>query len=246
MIEAQTIGRVKSGEIALRRPTRTDAAMVAGLIDAALRGMEHNLADEADLVWAGGFRYASFLDEPRPLGLILEDTTYRVLRCEVDLAAGARVGEVILALPAEGRGQGPTLKPGADAATDHSHQFIQALAERVNGASSGLEAVLARLRLPLADVLAFEVGMVLALPDAALGQISLEGLDGRRVGLGRLGQNRGLRAVRLGEDAVTSREPADLSSALADLPGPSESPAEFGDFQVLEDFPMDFAATGTD
>ena len=109
-IEAQTIGKVKSTELTARKPTRTDAAMVAGMIDAALRAMELALAEEADLVWAGGFRYASFLDDPRPLGLLLEDCTYKVLRAAVSLAGGARTGEILLALPAAGRGVSPVAK----------------------------------------------------------------------------------------------------------------------------------------
>lgn len=255
MIEAQTMGRVKTTEITPRRPTRTDASMVAGVIDAALRGLEQALADEADLVWAGGFRYASYLDEPRPLGLLLEDTTYRLLRAEVDLGGGARRGDILLALPAEGRGQAPTLKADHSASPDHSHQFLQALTERVNGAPSGMEAVLTRLRLPIAEVMALEVGMVLALPDAALDQISLEGLDGRRVAEGRLGQNRGMRAIRLSEGSASDTSEASVHDAMAmaasefpaadfamsDLPDPG-----FGDFGAAEGMEMDFAATGTE
>ncbi|HEX9859345.1 MAG TPA: flagellar motor switch protein FliM, partial [Paracoccaceae bacterium] len=66
LIEAQTMGRVQTGPALPRRATRTDAAMVAGFIDAALTGLEAALAAEEDLIWAGGFRYASFLDDPRP------------------------------------------------------------------------------------------------------------------------------------------------------------------------------------
>lgn len=250
MIEAQTVGRVKSGEITPRRPTRTDAAMAAGVIDAALRGLEQGLADEADLTWAGGFRYASFLDEARPLGLLMEDTTYRVLRAEIDLGGGARQGEVILALPAEGRGQGPMLKDDRAAGQDHTHQFMQALVERVSGAESGMEAVLARLRLPIAEITALEVGMVLALPDAALERISLEGLDGRRVAEGRLGQNRGMRAIRLSEGADSggmemASAPA-MSQATQAFPLPDLPDQEFGDFGAMAGMEMDFAATGTE
>ena len=200
-IEAQTIGRVKSGDLPGRKPTRTDAAMVAGMIDAALAGLEDALAEEADLVWAGGFRYASFLDDPRPLGLLLEDMPYRVLRAEVALAGGARKGSLLLALPAEGRGVRPASKADQGVQPDHGHVFMQALAERVQGAPCRIDAVLARLTLPLADVLALSAGAVLALPQAALDRISLEGLDGRRMIEGRLGQNRGMRAIRLNEAA---------------------------------------------
>ncbi len=198
-IEAQTIGKVKATDLTLRKPTRTDAAMVAGVIDAALRGLEIALADEADLVWAGGFRYASFLSDPRPLGLLLEDTVFKVLRAEVDLAGGARHGEIVLAMPAEGRGMMPASKAAPGEQPDHGHLFVQALSERVNGANCRLEAVLARLTLPLSEVMGLSEGAVLALPQAGLERISLEGFDGRLVAEARLGQNRGMRAVRLNE-----------------------------------------------
>ena len=198
-IEAQTIGRVNAGEVLPRKPTRTDAAMVAGVIDAALTGLEVALAEEADLVWAGGFRYASFLDDPRPLGLILEDAPFKVLRAEISLAGGLRKGEVLLALPAEGRGMRPEEKPGEAAVADHGPAFTQGLAERVVGSLGRLDGVLARLTLPLSEVMGLTEGAVLVLPQAGLDRISLEGLDGRRVAEGRLGQNRGMRAIRLNE-----------------------------------------------
>ena len=233
-IEAQTIGKVKSTELVARRPTRTDAAMVAGVIDAALRGLEAALADEADLTWAGGFRYASFLDDPRPLGLLLEDAPFKVLRAEVSLSRGARTGEILLALPAAGRGAGPSAK-AVGVAPDAGRIFMAALAERVNGSQCRLEAVLGRLRLPLSEVMDLSAGMVLALPHAGLDRISLEGVDGRRVAEGRLGQNRGLRAVRLNEAA----EVADVVPEVAD---PPDLPmADFGGMDMEEMF----RATGT-
>lgn len=204
LIEAQTIGRVRNQEVAPRKPTRTDAAMVIGVIDAALSGMEQALAEEADLVWAGGFRYASFLEDPRPLVLLLEDAPLRLMRAEVSLAGGFRNGEILLALPAEGRGPRPAMTSPAILSDDHGPAFVQALAERINGAQSRVEAVLARLTMPLAQVMALTEGMILPLHDAAIDRISLEGLDGRRVAEGKLGQNRGMRAVRLTEKGSES------------------------------------------
>ncbi len=234
-IEAQTIGKVKSTELVARRPTRTDAAMVAGVIDAALRGLEAALADEADLTWAGGFRYASFLDDPRPLGLLLEDAPFKVLRAEVSLARGARVGEILLALPAAGRGAGPATK-SVGVQPDTGRVFMAALAERVNGSQCRLEAVLARLTLPLSEVMSLSEGMVLALPQAGLDRISLEGGDGRLVAEGRLGQNRGLRAVRLNEAAEGVAE-APAMATPPDLPM-----AEFGGMEMDD---MMYRPTGT-
>ena len=197
LIEVQTLGRVTNVPALHRKPTRTDAAMVAELVDVTLKTLEAGLAEDPDLVWAGGFRYASFLDDPRPLGLLLEDEPYRVLRTDVSLGAGAKAGVILLVLPAEGRGEHPVLPVAKPADTDPGPVFAVQLAERVTGADSQMEAVLARLTLPISVLMALQPGEVLPLPLAALDRITLEGIDGRRLSMGKLGQNRGMRAVRL-------------------------------------------------
>lgn len=219
MVEVLTIGRVSAQAAAPRKATRTDAAMLAPMLDAALMDLEAGLATEADLVWAGGWRYASFLDDPRPLGLMLEDFAYRVVTAEVDIGQGARQGRVILALPAEGRGQRPRAVSGGAALEGAAaeRRFTEALAETLGASEVRIEAVLTRIALPLARIAALAVGDELVLRDAALDRISLEGLDGRKTGEGRLGQNRGMRAVR-------------LTSALAAGGGSARPPA--GDAMV--------------
>lgn len=215
LIEMQTLARLAPQPPAARKPTRIDAAMVAGVIDRALAGLEDALAEEADLVWAGGFRYASFLEELRSLTLMLEEEVYRVLRAGVDLHARAplrqaagdagsgvpanatRTGEVILIVPATGRGPRPAALATPEDAL--APQFRQALSAQVMQAGSRLEAVVGRLSLPLARVIALQPGEVLALPVASLDAIVVETPDGRPVASGRLGQNRGMRAIKLAE-----------------------------------------------
>jgi flagellar motor switch protein FliM len=80
ILEMQMVGKVSANVPLSRRPTRTDAAMVSGLIDRALDGLESQLLRSVDLVWASGFRYASFLEDARPLGLLLEDIPYQLLQ----------------------------------------------------------------------------------------------------------------------------------------------------------------------
>ena len=88
---------------------------------------------------------------------------------------------------------------------------------------------------------------MLALPQAALTQISLEGFDARRVAEGKLGQNRGMRAVRLadatGQEAGPTEvpEPA-FAMAGMDLGGPDLG----GGFPAMDMGDMMFQATGTD
>lgn len=224
MVEVLTLGRVLPGNPAPRKPTRTDAAMIAPMIDAALAGLEAGLAEEADLIWAGGFRYASFLEDARPLGLLLEDAGYRCLTARVALedgagdsaaggdeeaaGGGARSGTVLLALPAEGRGARPARL--ADPAPEPGPAFARRLAAQVADAGCVLDAVLSRLTVPLSQLMALSEGEVLLLPKAGVDRIVFEGIDANRLAEGRLGQNRGMRAVRL----TPAQAEADQSSPV--------------------------------
>lgn len=209
LIEQQTTGAVLAGEAPPRRPTRTDAAMCAGLIDRALAELEAGLAGLPELAWAGGYRYASFLDDPRPLGLLLEDVLYRLLDAEVELAGGLRRGPVLLALPADTRRRSPPAglvaapaEGGARAAdsaaaTPDAREWQAQMTRTVMASPATLEAVLCRFRLPLATALRWQPGDFVPLPGATLETVALEAPGGRRVGRARLGQSRGQRALRL-------------------------------------------------
>lgn len=213
LIEAQTTGRPGSGPVLPRRPTRTDAAMCAGFVDAALAGFGAQLAAAPDRAWAEGFRYASFLDDPRPLGLLLEETSYRVLRLGLELGEGAaRAGALVLALPAEGRGPGPEPPaPGAGVEAAAARAWSERMERGVLASPVRIDAVLHRTSLPIAAVLALRPGSVIPVPLAALERLRLEGLDGCAVALGRLGQHRGHRALRIVEDGDPPLLPGDLA-----------------------------------
>lgn len=230
LIEKQTLGRLSSQPPILRKASRIDAAMVAGVIDRALAGLDEALAEEADLIWAGGFRYASYLEDARPLGLMLEEEVYRVLSAEISLGGTGREGQVILVLPAIGRGERPDLQ--AEAAEAEAPQFTSALNAMVLQTDCRLDAVIGRLTLPLHQIMSMRPDDVLTLPSAAVDAVSLETIEGRRVAGARLGQFRGMRAIKLSEAlAVKAASPA------APVPRP---PAP----QVSEEPPPDLRAAG--
>ncbi|MFN4153156.1 MAG: FliM/FliN family flagellar motor switch protein [Paracoccaceae bacterium] len=197
LIEVLTMGRCGTQTPEPRKPTRTDAAMLSPLADLALSHLEEALAEDGDLVWTSGFRYASFIEEARPLGLLLDDVTYRVLTARLSLSHGARAGDMVLVLPTEGRGRKPRLKANTVPDAVARPAFSAALARRIEAASSQLEAVLTRVSMPLAEIMRLSVDTVLPLTTAALDRIRFEGLDGRCVAEGKLGQHRGMRAIRL-------------------------------------------------
>ncbi|MDP4033500.1 MAG: FliM/FliN family flagellar motor switch protein [Pseudorhodobacter sp.] len=228
LIEAQTIGRVSANPVQARKPTRTDAAMVAGVFDRALEGLETALLAEDDLIWAAGFRYASFLEDPRPLGLLLEDVPYRVLQAEVSLGGGLKGGTVLLALPAEGRGRRPDQGQAVPEAAAEL-VFSTALGEQVMAADCALEAVLYRMTIPLSAVMGLKVDDLVPLPMAALDRIGLDGIGGRQLAVGKLGQNRGMRAVRLaGEARAAAPLATGKASAVAGFSSPTQAPPEAG------------------
>ncbi len=229
LIEMQTLGRLSTQTPPARKPTRIDAAMVAGVVDRALAGLDQTLAEEADLVWAGGFRYASYLDEVRPLGLMLEEDTYRVLSADIALGAAGRSGRVILILPAIGRGDRPAgLAAGPG---DAAPQFTAALAAQVEQADCRLDAVIAHLVLPIGRIMGLQTGDVLDLPQAALDAITLETREGRRIARARLGQNRGMRALKIslaeapGKSVPQPRPAEALPPGMAPALGPTLAPA---------------------
>jgi len=208
LIEQQTLGRLSAQTPNQRKASRIDAAMVAGVIDRALAGLDEALVEEADLIWAGGFRYASYLEDARPLGLMLEDEAYRVLSAEVTLGDGRREGRVILVLPVAGRGASPASAP--DLSEVDVPQITEALSAQVMQADCRLDAVIGRLVLPLRQIMALQVGETLVLPTAALDRVSQETVEGRHVAPARLGQHRGMRALKLSE-AVALHPPAPVA-----------------------------------
>lgn len=215
LVEMLTTGRVTPAPPPNRRPTRTDAAMLAALVDAALIGLEASLAEDADKCWAAGWRYASFVEDSRTLGLLLEDAPYQVIRAEVSLMDGAKAGPLVLALPDRvPRPQAPEDRPPP---TDHS--FAAHLAAQVDGATARLDAVVARVTMPLARVSTLVPGEMLPLPLAGIDRVSLVGLDGRLVGEGRLGQARGLRAIRLTMDSHSGESRSGESRSGDTRPG---------------------------
>lgn len=228
LIEMQTLGRMSSQAPVIRKASRIDAAMVAGVIDRALAGLDETLAEEADLIWAGGFRYASYLEDVRPLGLMLEEEAYRVLSAEVALGGSGRVGRVILVLPAEGRGDRPELEAEAD--RTEAPQFTAALNALVLQADCRLDAVIGRLTMPLSRIMSMAQDEVLLLPSAALDAVALETIEGRRVAGARLGQNRGMRAVKLCE-AVVAKAAGPTPAAVASVAAGRQTPPQSAETQ---------------
>ena len=258
LIEMQTMGRLGQTLPEPRKPTRIDATMAAEFHDVTLGHFAETLGELPDITWAGGFRYASFLDDPRPLGLILEDISYRVFTLNLQLGSGGeREGTLLLALPAQGRGAGPRkagAKPDPEANAEPAAQddlaaltreadWAEQFERSVLASTAQLDAVLHRVTLPLSAVMGLQVGMTIPVPYAALEELKIEGLGRRKLSMARLGQAQGMRAIRIQfEDEGAEEANADAAFAAHANAARREQPAmsldePLGDLPALGDFP---------
>ncbi|MCV2878130.1 FliM/FliN family flagellar motor C-terminal domain-containing protein [Sedimentimonas flavescens] len=233
LIEFQTLGVLARSAPTPRKPTRIDAAMAAEFIDGALTRIEAELSATDEAIWAGGFRYASCLDGPRPLGLLLEDTSYRVWQADLVFGAeGERAGGFLWAVPAEGRGQRPAAMAQAvpnPARTDEDTDWMRRMEATLMGTSAVLDAVLDRVTVPLAAVLHFAPGTLLPIAADSLERLQLEGHGRRALGRARLGQLRGFRAVRLVDEGAqpgpARAAPSEFDAGTSPVTARAEPPA---------------------
>ena len=124
--------------------------------------------------------------------------------------------------------------------------FPEATQKLALAADAVLHAVLSRVTLPLAEVMGLKAGDVLPLPNAAIDRLEVQGLDGRRVATAKLGQQRGMRAIRLqvgaGGGGIDAAATAAIGATVAQHPAVSghanQPPAVAGDSSGL-------ARTGT-
>lgn len=202
IIEAQTTGLVIASPVSPRKPTRTDAALLAPMIEAFLQQVAQCCAGLPCERQVTGFVYGSFQNDPRPLGLMLEDGTYTIVKLSVALGFGAKAGNWFLIIP-QGGAELDQLAPD-EPASEQDDDWKARLEFAINSSPVTLDAVLCRLQISLTDVLRLRVGDILRVPDSALESLTLETLDQATVSEGRLGQARGQRAVRLTTDIATA------------------------------------------
>lgn len=236
IIEMQTMGRVGSGEVPDRMPTTTDAIISEDIVNDCLATFATALTGLPDWDWARGYKVAGKVDGARALGLLLEDVAFRRYEIEIDVAGAARKGKLTLALPAQGRGAGGAKTGKAD------KDWSSALVSSISQAQASLNVVLHRHILPLSQVETLRVGEVLTLPMEAMGEVRLEAEDGDCAAIGRLGQIRGMRAIKLsgtGEGAEAAPEALGGSGS-----GPLTIAASSGPADPLAEAPAQNAVQG--
>lgn len=199
IIEKMTVGRCSPKMPLPRKPSKTDASIFSPIIDTILESLEVSLQEHENLVWASGFHYAAFIDDIRPLGLMLEDISYRVVKSTLSVEGlEERADDIWFVFPAVGRGRHPNcveLLVGEPESQDVT--FAKELAVNVGDAQCQLNAVLAKFPMTISNVMNFSVGQDIVIPGVDLARIALEGLNMSYIANAKLGQQKGMRAVRI-------------------------------------------------
>lgn len=220
LIQIQTMG-VLSAKPASERPvTQTDAAMCADFFDRVLERFEHEITRVRlpDVAKLSGYRFAFHVNDLRALRLALADIPYRAFRLRFALGEKGREGSLMLVLPQDA----PVQPPSAD--RKRLGAQAHAPAEVVMQAQADLAAILCRKRLSLQEVSQFEPGQVIPISKDALGSVWLEDLTGQQLAKCRLGQAKGMRALRIG--AEPSSEPMPDVLALGAVSAPIGGPID--------------------
>lgn len=227
VVEMQTRGGLSQSEPEYRAPTAADAALAEPLVAAFLDEFSQ-LARGSNLEsWPGPSTINGRLADRRALGLALPECQFRLASVSCWLGVGERQGSFLMAFPAT--------KPDhpGDTRARRAAQWEASLAEGVLAADLSIDATLHRLRLPLSVIEGFSDGQILALPGVRVTGVQLRTAEGAPVGLGRLGQSGGMRAIRIepapepeltpgAEAAQGGMEPEKTPAALEGMDMPEE------------------------
>ncbi|UXU74098.1 MULTISPECIES: FliM/FliN family flagellar motor C-terminal domain-containing protein [unclassified Paracoccus (in: a-proteobacteria)] len=204
LIEMQALGRIAAKPASPRRPTRTDAVICSEFVDLLLSELAREQVLGLELTDAPEtYRYATYLDDPRPLMLMLEDAQMLHLSLHFRMGHGAqRAGHVVVALPSSGAGTIParteTTAIAAPAPlSPDTGDSSRAMVEAVQGAPVRLRGILCRRRISLGALRGLGPGSLLPLPLNTLENARVETMHGQLLAVGRLGEAEGYHALRL-------------------------------------------------
>lgn len=210
VIEMQTIGSLSKSPQTERSPTTTDMVLATPVCEMLLKLLPETTAGSDLDGWVDDVSLGDSFDSLRSVGLALEDADYRLMRLTIDLAAGERLGEIILALPNN------TSQPIIQEKDLGDSGWDVKMNRAVTNAPATLDAILCRTKLSIGQVNTLQVGDVLPLYGATVSSVRLFAPEGVEVGSARLGQSGGLRAVRL---------EAPVAAVMRDIPPPNTGEA---------------------
>ncbi|WEF25322.1 FliM/FliN family flagellar motor C-terminal domain-containing protein [Paracoccus sp. S3-43] len=241
LIEVQALGRITARPAERRRLTRSDAAICVDFVNALMSELGTEMAGVEGFGPIQGYRYATHLDDPRPLMLMLEDRPYRSLGFDLRFGgAETRDGRILIAVPHKSDTRPALPQPAARNAapegpvTQPDAAPVQTLARAMADAPVEVVGVLCRRTMTLGDLRALVPGKLMALPRVTLTDARLETPDGQLLATGKLGEAEGCHALRL-HDAAGTAPPPRLDPVSPPVAPPPADLTDNDPFRAVQD-----------
>ncbi|WP_164658170.1 FliM/FliN family flagellar motor C-terminal domain-containing protein [Tropicibacter sp. Alg240-R139] len=226
VIQQQTMGTVFSVPAGERVFTGTDAAMIAPLIDAFLPRARDLCEATLDRLCLDGYQFAARAEDWRNLILSLEYDSFRLFDLTVEIGGGVAQGQITLILPDQ-----PEPK---DAAVDGlGNSDTSGLEKSFGAVRAELTAVISRVQLPLSAFAGMQPGDLLPLIGDKLDRTEVLTIEGQKIAVARLGQCRGMRALRLNE-RLPELEPPSPDAGFSEHGTPEVTTLSLVDPDIIE------------
>lgn len=247
LIQQQTMGSVQpfNADGPARVMTTTDASLIEPFINTLLERAAPLPETEDERRLMAGFKFGAKAQDVRLLMLALEAKEYQILRLTLDLAQGARQGELLFCLPAP-KPPPKIADPDSEEGDDLSDEGSKTLCENVLSLKANLIVSLTQLQLPIRVAGALQVGQVLELGHVSFSDAQVRTLEGRILGHGVLGQRDGMRALRVKPRAKKRDVPRRRSSDTGALRAEAAQDAQFDDYYSVQDLPVVAGQGGDD
>ncbi|WP_165759763.1 FliM/FliN family flagellar motor C-terminal domain-containing protein [Falsiruegeria litorea] len=224
VIQQQTMGTVFSVPEGERAFTGTDAAMIAPLIDAFLPRARDLSEAVLDRLCLDGYQYAIRAEDRRNLILSLEYESFRLFDLTVEIGGGVAQGQITLILPDQPEPADETLDGNSE---------MSGLEKSFGVMRAELTAVISRVQLPLSAFAGMQPGDLLPLIGDKLDKTEVLTIEGKKIAVGRLGQCRGMRALRLNE-RLPELEPPNPDAGFSEHGTPETAPLTLVDPDIIE------------
>ena len=211
LIQQQTMGTISVKKTNARSMTQTDAVMCAPLLDTLFEMVAGMLDNTQDTRTISGYQFGAMFEDKRALTIALDQAEYFVARLTLDLALGARQGELVLVLPVS-QSMGIEDEDGVSSIGAAAH-----LGDVVMGLSAELNMILCRQSIEIAELQQLSVGQKLKLPNNKFPETEIVTDKGLQIGTGTLGQTDGTRALRLNRAPIHASLPRRRESDLTEL-----------------------------
>ena len=213
LVEVQALGRVTSRPVERRRPTRSESMLCTDFVDALMAELQLSLQGLPGFHQMPRLRFATALDDPRPLSLMLEDRPFRSIAFHLSLGgAEAREGRMLLVMPQSDEAQPLAPPPPAVAPCEPAAPPARTMPD----IPVELVGILCRRTVTLGELRGLGAGKLLHLPRVRLGDARVETLQGQLLASGKFGEYEGCHAIRLHDPLAPA---ADGTTPDAVMPG---------------------------